>query len=426
MSFSDFSHLLFPDWLRDWIRYELLPKLGFTPYQFATGVMQGFLDTILFIFTILGLLSGGQTYMSQQYALPDHIQATTVQWAAVSDTIARDVDIPREVPLVLWFKESGMEAVNPELCTGIIGAYDLVRSGERPCFEPGPITNLEVTEQLRIGAQEFKKRCTDITYYTIDSEVIKRCYFAYNAGVGAAQRLSADTSAYVMNNYDASHTNMIYSDIVLGTVQMQQTGAWPTHIAMQSLITSALDETENRIYSIAFLDMSTRLYDWLNYRFRENYYHSQSDMAFPTTRTLQNETCIDTPHLLGDIALRPQLNPVIDSQPLLTQDIHGCQYALPGIDISSKNTTALLQAPMPGEVTTYTDQWYNTTIRIENDEWIVLLLHPRSYLIQEGDVERGEAVGVMGSIGNSTGPHVHYTVYDKVNETFVDPARFLP
>ncbi|MCB0037610.1 MAG: M23 family metallopeptidase, partial [Anaerolineales bacterium] len=71
-------------------------------------------------------------------------------------------------------------------------------------------------------------------------------------------------------------------------------------------------------------------------------------------------------------------------------------------------------------------QWYNSTIRIENDEWIVLMLHPRSYLISEGFVRRGQEVGIMGAVGNATGPHVHYTIYDKVNKTFVDPALFLP
>ena len=81
---------------------------------------------------------------------------------------------------------------------------------------------------------------------------------------------------------------------------------------------------------------------------------------------------------------------------------------------------------MPGRVTTYTDQWYNTTIRIENEEWIVLLLHPRSYLVTAGDVERGQALGVMGAVGIATGPHVHYVVYDKRQQAFSDPALFIP
>ena len=76
--------------------------------------------------------------------------------------------------------------------------------------------------------------------------------------------------------------------------------------------------------------------------------------------------------------------------------------------------------------TFYTDRWYNSTIRIENEEWIIWMLHPRSYFLEEGTVTRGEPVGVMGAIGIATGPHVHYSIYNKENETFVDPRRFLP
>jgi murein DD-endopeptidase MepM/ murein hydrolase activator NlpD len=149
------------------------------------------------------------------------------------------------------------------------------------------------------------------------------------------------------------------------------------------------------------------------------------DMEFPGERMLETGDCLATPHIFGRLALRPNINPVTES-PLLSQDIHGCNYNLPGLDITSNNATAVLQAPMPGTVTTFTDQWQNSTIRIENQEWIVWLLHPRSYLMKEGEVERGQPVGIMGSVGFSTGPHVHYTVYDKVNETFVDPRLFLP
>jgi hypothetical protein len=96
------------------------------------------------------------------------------------------------------------------------------------------------------------------------------------------------------------------------------------------------------------------------------------------------------------------------------------------MDISSSNSTAVLQAPMPGEVTTYTDQWLNSTIRLENDEWIVWLLHPRTYFVEDGHVRQGQAIGVMGAVGIATGPHVHYTIFDKINQTFVDPQAFLP
>lgn len=424
MSLSDLGALLFPEWLKDWIRFELLPQLGLHPYQIALGTLRGMFDTLLLMFLGLGLLTSSQNYMAQQYTLPTTVQATVLKWAAVADHMARQADIPREVPLVLWFKENSMQAVNPDLCTGIIGAYDLVRSGDLPCFTPGPITDIEVSSQLALAAVEFKKRCPEITYLTQDPATIKKCYFAYNAGMGAAARLDPDQSAYVMNNYDEAHTNMLYSDIELGTVRVTQLGAWPTHLAMQSIIIAQLDSPDKPL-SLTILDTMTRAYDWLNYYLSTSANASNSTLNFPANRSLTAEGCLGVPHSTGNTALRPTLNPVTEF-PILTQDVHGCNYALPGVDISSDNRAAVLQAPLPGEITTYTDQWYNSTIRIENDEWIVLLLHPRSYLIREGIVKRGEAVGIMGAVGNATGPHVHYTIYDKRNETFVDPALFLP
>lgn len=410
-----------------WLQQQVWPLLGINKQVMAFGFFRGIYDTILLLLLGTGLLVGSQMYMNAQYDLPKDIQATAVQWAHIADSIARAVDIPREVPLVLWFKENSMLAVNPANCTGIMGAYDLVRSGARPCFTPGPISDREVREQLQIGAEEFKKRCPEITYYTQDPETIKKCYFAYNAGMGAAQRLDANQSAYVMNLYDAAHTNMVYSDIELGTVVMKTLGAWPAHLAFQSLITGQWD-VEERPFALTLLYISLQFYDLTSQFFVDllgGVDGSEVSMDFPAYRALPDADCLGEGHIVGRPSLRPRLNPVSES-PILTQDIHGCSYGLPGIDISSSNSTAVLQAPIPGEVTTYTDQWYNSTIRIENDEWIVWLLHARTYFVAEGRTRQGQAVGVMGAVGIATGPHVHYTIFDKVNDTFVDPREFVP
>ena len=260
MSFARIGALLWPDWLRDWLRYHVWAYLGFQPRPMLLSALRGGVDTLVLIAMLSTAVVAGRVYMNGQYDLPQDIQETVVEWAPVADLIAREVNIPREVPLVIWFKENSMLAVNPDNCTGIVGAYDLVRSGQRPCFTPGPINNLEVAEQLRIGAIEFKARCPEITYMTHDPDVIKRCYFAYNAGVGAAARLDADQSAYVMNNFDDAHANMTYSDIELGTVQVTALGAWPAHLAFASIVVTQL-EVDELPPPVPFLDTSTRVYD---------------------------------------------------------------------------------------------------------------------------------------------------------------------
>lgn len=427
MSPSTLWAALFPDWLRVWIKVQLLPAIGFEPRQLLLGVFRGMFDTVLLIFFGLGLFTGSRVLMEGEYALPPATQATAIHWAPIANLIARKIDIPPVVPLVLWFKENSMQSVNPDNCTGIMGAYDLVRSGEHPCFTPGPISDLEVTEQLTIGALEYKERCPDVTYLSHDPDKLKRCYLAYNAGVSAAAHLDPNTSAYVMNGYDERYSNMVYSDIELGTVEVKALGAWPAHLAFQSMIVSGLDGNSHPL-SISFLDVSTRFYDWFSYEIATIGADPAGDgnrLEFPKERPADQTDCLGQPHMVGRQSLRPRFNPVTFA-PILTQDVHGCSYGMPGVDISSKDPSALLQAPMSGEVTTYTDKWYNTTIRIENDEWIVWLLHSRSYLVEEGEVRRGEAVGVMGAIGYATGPHVHYTIFDKVSDSFVDPSLFVP
>ncbi|WP_418715573.1 M23 family metallopeptidase [Bilophila wadsworthia] len=51
--------------------------------------------------------------------------------------------------------------------------------------------------------------------------------------------------------------------------------------------------------------------------------------------------------------------------------------------------------------------------------------HNSGILVTVGQhVDQGSVIAIMGSTGNSTGPHCHYEV--RVNGTAVDPLYFLP
>ncbi len=385
------------------------------------GIKEGALDFMIFLLILTGVVGAGRLHVHSQYALPAEVQSCTLEWAMVGEQIGRAVDVPREVPLVLWYLEGGMRQENPPDCAGIVGLYDQVRSGNLPCFEPGLIDAAEVTEQLWLGAAEFKLGCPEVTYHTADPAVLKRCYLVYDAGVHAADVLDPDRSAFVMNGYDEAHQGMIYQDIELEMVDSRNLGAWPTHLAMQSLIIGNWDESVIRRPLFWFdklvLDWRDRLAAWDATRDR--------GLGDGEWREPRVDDCLVKPHPRGKLGLKPNRQPVVGDV-LVTQDLHGCHFGLPGLDLSSPDGIVLLQAPMSGDLVTYPDQWGNFTIRIENEEWVVWLLHPRSSLITEGEVKAGDLVGVIGSVDSLIEPKIHYTIYDKVAGGFVDPGHFIP
>ncbi len=422
-------------WLQQWAEKYLLPLLKAQLRLGLVGILDGALDVVVLLGVPTVALIGSNAYMNQQYTLPRQAQLQIIAWAVKSDQVARQADIPSVTPLVLWYKEAGLATTNPDNCEGLMGLHDLIVSEQHPCFTPGQVGADEIAYQLQLGAQEFKKRCPQIRYTTTDPALIKRCYLAYNAG--PADKSDPDQAAYVMNNYDAAHQNMLHG----GVYRLKNLGAWPAHLSIESLILNITDSPDGAHIQWTSFDLLLRpLVDTLT-RLRDGLAHwpdfspALGPIMHPERevgalasawRSSIKIDCLVQPHSSGNPDLRPKRNPVVNA-PVLTQDLHGCSYLLPGIDISSSQDLASpLQSPMPGQVTTYTDQWQNTTIRVENDEWVVTMLHPRSYLVQQGKVIRGQLLGVMGAQGRATGPHVHFSIYDKINKGYVDPGAFIP
>ena len=68
---------------------------------------------------------------------------------------------------------------------------------------------------------------------------------------------------------------------------------------------------------------------------------------------------------------------------------------------------------------------YGYTVIIDHGEGLeTWYSHLKGALIQSGAVARGDAIGEVGSTGNSTGPHVHFEV--RLNGQRVNPLDYLP
>lgn len=97
-----------------------------------------------------------------------------------------------------------------------------------------------------------------------------------------------------------------------------------------------------------------------------------------------------------------------------------------GIDIANDYNTPI-HATAAGTVTQA--GWvsgYGYLVEIDHGGGIVTRYgHNSSLLVSVGQhVNQGDIISLMGSTGNSTGPHSHYEV--RVNGTAVDPMMFLP
>lgn len=96
-----------------------------------------------------------------------------------------------------------------------------------------------------------------------------------------------------------------------------------------------------------------------------------------------------------------------------------------GLDIGAA-PNAPVQAPAQGRITSIGfDQKLGNMVRIDHGYGIETLYgHLAKSLVKEGQrVKRGDVVGLVGSSGLATGPHLHYMV--KVNGQSIDPARYI-
>jgi hypothetical protein len=121
----------------------------------------------------------------------------------------------------------------------------------------------------------------------------------------------------------------------------------------------------------------------------------------------------------------------------LTQGLHGYSYGHMAIDITAGEGAEIL-SPIHGEVVgLYVDWLGNTTLEIENQVYMVTMLHGL-YTVELGDrVELGQVVGTESNQGNTydmagrscrgrdCGYHTHLNVYDKRLGGNVNPLDLI-
>ena len=97
-----------------------------------------------------------------------------------------------------------------------------------------------------------------------------------------------------------------------------------------------------------------------------------------------------------------------------------------GLDVAVPAGTPV-KAPADGVVSHVGDFYFNgRTVFVDHGQGFVsMVCHLTSASVEAGQaVRRGEVLGLSGSSGRATGPHLHWSVY--LNGAAVDPALFIP
>ncbi len=105
--------------------------------------------------------------------------------------------------------------------------------------------------------------------------------------------------------------------------------------------------------------------------------------------------------------------------------IYGTQRLHNGMDFGASTGTPIMAA-YDGEVvvSTYSSSAGNYIMINHGGGLSTVYMHCSKLIAKVGDtVKKGDVIGLVGSTGNSTGPHLHFSV--RVNGEYVDPAPYI-
>ena len=109
----------------------------------------------------------------------------------------------------------------------------------------------------------------------------------------------------------------------------------------------------------------------------------------------------------------------------------------PGVDIANRAANVPIYAAADGVVirSNYTSGGYGNAIfiahSINGQAYATIYGHLSSRFVQNGEtVKAGQQIGIMGSTGNSTGPHLHFELhkggYKGYGVNAIDPVGIVP
>ncbi|MDR2731326.1 MAG: peptidoglycan DD-metalloendopeptidase family protein [Treponema sp.] len=130
---------------------------------------------------------------------------------------------------------------------------------------------------------------------------------------------------------------------------------------------------------------------------------------------------------LGELFIYPVQSKYITSNYGMRKDpISGGLNFHTGLDLRADIGTTVVAA-LDGVVSVTAENWlYGRHIIISHDNgYKTLYGHLNSFSVKQGErVARGKKIGESGNTGYSTGPHLHFTIYDK-NNKLVNPLDLL-